>query len=157
MQTYHAAWLVSHPGRDGEWLSRMIDSGFTIHHIDGDHGNDTPENLVLIEHDDHMRLHGLGDLRKRPMIELQRDGIAKAKALGKYKGRKRATDATQDAQAVELVKSGMGATATAAQLGISRQAVHRAIKGAGIETQESKRRRIAVVVKRNLQLVGLVA
>lgn len=29
-----------------------------MHHLDGDHENDAPGNLVLIEHRDHMRLHG---------------------------------------------------------------------------------------------------
>ncbi len=39
--------------------------GFDVHHIDGDHSNNSPENLVLLEHWDHMRFHGapLGGLR----------------------------------------------------------------------------------------------
>ena len=36
----------------------MLKAGFDIHHIDGNHSNNAPANLVLIEHKDHMRLHG---------------------------------------------------------------------------------------------------
>lgn len=34
--------------------------GFAVHHADGDHWNDTPSNLVLIEGTDHTRLHNAG-------------------------------------------------------------------------------------------------
>lgn len=37
----------------------MLKEGFDVHHVDGDHGNNTPLNLVLIEAVDHMRLHGM--------------------------------------------------------------------------------------------------
>lgn len=46
---------------------RMAD-GFDIHHLDGNHDNNDPANLVLIEHTDHMALHGgrtLGRLKQR--------------------------------------------------------------------------------------------
>jgi hypothetical protein len=32
--------------------------GFDVHHLDGDHANNEPANLVLIEHTDHMAIHG---------------------------------------------------------------------------------------------------
>lgn len=38
----------------------MLRDGFDVHHLDGDHSNDDPANLALIEHTDHMRLHGMG-------------------------------------------------------------------------------------------------
>jgi len=41
-----------------DWLRFVLKAGFDIHHLDGDHDNNVPENLVLIEHVDHMRLHG---------------------------------------------------------------------------------------------------
>ena len=56
---YHV-WLTAHPEKDAEWLSQAMHAGFEIHHIDGDHYNNDPANLVLIEHNDHMRLHGGG-------------------------------------------------------------------------------------------------
>lgn len=56
-QSYHEVWLSVHPERSREWLERMLKDGFHIHHIDGDHQNDDPLNLVLIESGDHMMLH----------------------------------------------------------------------------------------------------
>lgn len=58
--------------------------------------------------------------------ERQMEGIAKAKAAGVYKGRKPSVD-------VERVKAmradGMGASAIAAELGIGRASVYRALAG----------------------------
>lgn len=59
-QSYHLAWLVEHPDRTREWLKRMMLEGFDVHHVDGDHTNNEPGNLVLMEAADHMRLHGMG-------------------------------------------------------------------------------------------------
>lgn len=58
------------------------------------------------------------DLRR----ERQRDGIAKAKAGGIYKGRKPSIDVEQIAM---LREAGMGPSAIAKQLGINRQSVYR--------------------------------
>jgi len=60
MQIYHIVWLTSHPHRSEEWLQNKLKEGFDIHHIDGNHCNNDPNNLVLIECSDHMRLHGGG-------------------------------------------------------------------------------------------------
>lgn len=59
MKEYHQAWLGKHPHRSEEWLQEKLAEGFDIHHIDANHKNNDPENLVLIEHADHMRLHGM--------------------------------------------------------------------------------------------------
>ena len=59
LQPYHYAWLSKHPERTKDWLRFALNAGFDIHHLDGDHDNNDPENLVLIEHIDHMRLHGM--------------------------------------------------------------------------------------------------
>lgn len=67
MADHHLVWLMSHPHRSSDWLRNALKDGFDVHHIDGDHSNNAPENLVLIEHVDHMALHGcktrLGRLR----------------------------------------------------------------------------------------------
>lgn len=81
---HHRAWLAAHPDRDEAWLRRMTREGFDVHHIDGDHANNDPGNLVLIEHVDHMRLHGMktlgrvhqtpaGKERARRRLELGRE------------------------------------------------------------------------------------
>ncbi len=59
LQSYHHAWLSAHPGRNEAWLAERMADGFHVHHIDGDHANDAPANLVLIDGVDHMRLHGM--------------------------------------------------------------------------------------------------
>jgi hypothetical protein len=59
MESYHYIWLSTHTHRDETWLKEKLSEGFDIHHIDGEHNNNNPDNLVLIEHLDHMRLHGL--------------------------------------------------------------------------------------------------
>lgn len=59
LQSYHRVWLSSHPDRGEAWLRDMLVEGFDVHHMDGNHANDDPTNLVLIEHADHMRLHGM--------------------------------------------------------------------------------------------------
>jgi hypothetical protein len=58
IEDYHFAWLSVHPNRSLEWLKERMKDGFHIHHLDGDHGNNAPGNLVLIEGMDHFRLHG---------------------------------------------------------------------------------------------------
>ena len=56
MSKHRAAFLVANP----EWVE--IPQGFDVHHIDGDHSNNDPANLCLMDHVSHMRLHGV-DLR----------------------------------------------------------------------------------------------
>jgi DNA invertase Pin-like site-specific DNA recombinase len=57
--------------------------------------------------------------------ERQTEGIKKAKAEGKYRGRKPSVD---NATIRSLKAGGMGATAIADKLGISRQSVYRALQ-----------------------------
>lgn len=58
MRDYHYIWLDHHQNRTEDWLRERLEDGFDIHHADGDHSNNEPSNLVLIEATDHMRLHG---------------------------------------------------------------------------------------------------
>ncbi|WP_417710461.1 recombinase family protein [Roseibium aggregatum] len=58
--------------------------------------------------------------------ERQMEGIAKAKARGVYKGRKRSVDAKK---VKSLKEAGMGAAAIARELGIGRASVYRALSG----------------------------
>jgi hypothetical protein len=65
---YHKAWLSAHPERSEQWLKDHLADGFDVHHIDSDHENNDPENLVLIEHVDHMKFHGLPMRRNKPKV-----------------------------------------------------------------------------------------
>ena len=59
MQEHHRIWLEAHPHRTEAWLRERLGDRFDIHHIDGNHDNNEPRNLVLIESADHMGLHGM--------------------------------------------------------------------------------------------------
>lgn len=63
LDKHHRAWLDAHPHRSASWLKARLADGFDVHHADGDHSNNSPRNLFLIEATDHMRLHG-GDLNR---------------------------------------------------------------------------------------------
>ena len=80
MEEYHRAWLEGHPEYDASWLHQAIEAGFHVHHLDGDHGNNDPSNLVLIERNDHFRLHGTHKLK--PLAEKWEES-AKRVSLGK--------------------------------------------------------------------------
>lgn len=56
-QSYHWSWLSAHPNRSAAWLSQRLADGFDVHHVDRNHSNDDPGNLVLIECGDHFMLH----------------------------------------------------------------------------------------------------
>ena len=63
------------------------------------------------------------------MLERQREGIAKAKAEGRYQGRA-PTAMRQAGEVARLKASGVSPTEIARRLGLSRMSVYRALKGA---------------------------
>lgn len=69
-------------------------------------------------------LGGIAEFEREIMLERQREGIAKAKAAGKYKGRKPTARAKSN-EVLGLHGAGAGATEIAAQLGIGRASVYR--------------------------------
>jgi len=72
-------------------------------------------------------LAGVATWEREIMLERQREGIAKAKADGKYLGRK----ATIDAAAVHALKAtGVGPAEIAKRLGVARSSVYRVLEGA---------------------------
>ncbi|MEX1662205.1 recombinase family protein [Thioclava sp. 15-R06ZXC-3] len=74
-------------------------------------------------------LGSVAQFEREMMLERQRDGIAKAKAEGKYTGRKPvAMMKRQDAQ--RLASEGMSKRAIAEALGVSERSVYRALKPA---------------------------
>lgn len=76
-------------------------------------------------------LGSVAEFERSMMLERQREGIAKAKAEGKYKGR--APTAKAKAGEVEaLLAAGVSPTDVARQLGIGRSSVYRAMNDQGI-------------------------
>jgi DNA invertase Pin-like site-specific DNA recombinase len=58
------------------------------------------------------------------ILERQREGIAIAKAAGKYKGRKAALSQDQARELSERLANGESVTALAGEYGVSRQTVY---------------------------------
>jgi DNA invertase Pin-like site-specific DNA recombinase len=69
-------------------------------------------------------LGAVAQFERELMLERQREGIAKARAEGKYKGRQATID---QAKIRELVAMGIPKAKVAKQLGISRESVYRAL------------------------------
>jgi DNA invertase Pin-like site-specific DNA recombinase len=75
-------------------------------------------------------LSGIAEFERGIMLERQREGIAKAKAEGKYRGRKPTAQAKSD-EVMALHAQGIGATEIAKRLGIGRASVYRILDGFG--------------------------
>ena len=73
-------------------------------------------------------LGGIAEFEREIMLERQREGIAKAKAAGKYEGRK-PTARAKAPDVLRLRKEGVGATEIAERLGIGRASVYRIVAG----------------------------
>ena len=72
-------------------------------------------------------LGGIAQFEREIMLERQREGVAKAKAKGKYKGRKPIAMDRQR-EVIRLVSSGMPKTSVAKQLGIGEASIYRILK-----------------------------
>lgn len=72
-------------------------------------------------------LGAVGQFEREIMLERQKEGVAKAKAEGKYKGRKPTAQAKK-ADVLALVASGATKEAVAKQLGIGVASVYRMLK-----------------------------
>ncbi|MGN6773469.1 MAG: recombinase family protein [Rhizobiaceae bacterium] len=76
-----------------------------------------------------LMLHLLGSIaqfERELMLERQREGIVKAKAEGKYKGRA-PTARAKKAEVLDLYKAGVGPVEIARRLGIGRSSIYRII------------------------------
>mgnify|MGYP002654398215 FL=1 len=79
----------------------------------------------------------VAQFEREVMLERQREGISKAKAAGKYRGRQpTARNKTDDARA--LFEKGMKPAEIALQLGISRASAYRVLKGQFLTTESGR-------------------
>lgn len=69
----------------------------------------------------------ISEFEREMMLERQREGIAKAKAEGKYKGRAPTAQAKAE-EVKKLAEQNIGATEISRQVGISRASVYRILK-----------------------------
>jgi DNA invertase Pin-like site-specific DNA recombinase len=89
----------------------------------------TPTGVLMLQ-----VLGAVAEHERSMMLERQREGIQKAKAMGKYKGR--APTARAKAGEVEkLLTAGVGPAEVARKLGIGRSSVYRAIGERGIQRE----------------------
>ena len=74
---------------------------------------------------------GTEHLEREVMLERQREGVAKAKADGKFKGRK-PTARAKAGQILELDRQGLSREGIASQLGIGVASVYRVLRAARV-------------------------
>jgi DNA invertase Pin-like site-specific DNA recombinase len=72
-------------------------------------------------------LGAIAQSEREMMLERQREGIAKAKAMGKYRGRA-PTARAKAAEVAALRAAGLGASEIASWLGIGRASVYRMVE-----------------------------
>ena len=83
-------------------------------------------------------LASISQFEREVMLERQREGVAKAKAEGKYKGRKPTARAKSD-QILELDRQGLSREGIATQLGIGVASVYRVLKAARVGDPQAPR------------------
>ncbi|MFT3660028.1 MAG: recombinase family protein [Gordonia sp. (in: high G+C Gram-positive bacteria)] len=82
-------------------------------------GDDSPMNTLLLS-----MLGAVAEFERSLILERQREGVAIAKAAGKYTGRKASLTPDQADQLRARLTAGESATALAKEYGISRQSVY---------------------------------
>ena len=107
----------------GELMDSLSNKGAHLQIMDLgiDTGTATGELVVNL-------IGAIAQFERKMMLERQREGIAKAKSEGKYKGRKPTARAKAE-DGKRLRSEGVGATEIAAQLGIGRASVYRILGG----------------------------
>jgi DNA invertase Pin-like site-specific DNA recombinase len=83
-------------------------------------------------------LGGIAQFEREMMLERQREGVAKAKAAGKYKGRKPTPDVIRQ-EVVRLAGERMTKTAIADQLNIGEATIYRILAAASKQESHSQK------------------
>lgn len=105
-----------------ELLHRITAKGAALKILNMGIDTNTPTGKLMLN-----VLGGVAEFEREIMLERQREGIAKAKAEGRYKGR--APTAQRKAEQVKkLVAEGIGASEIAVRLSISRASVYNVLK-----------------------------
>lgn len=114
-----------------EVLDRLMAKGVAIRieNLGIDTGTPTGKLMLNI-------LGGVAEFEREMMLERQREGIAKAKAEGRYRGRKPVA-ASRSAEVLALRAEGMSMNAIADQLRLGKATVFRVIRGESGSTARS--------------------
>ena len=104
-------------------MERLAKKGVSLRIMNLGIDTETPTGKLILS-----VLGGIAQFEREIMLERQREGIAKAKREGKYKGRKPTVRARQ-AEVLALRDKGWGPSQIAATLQISRASVYRIIGG----------------------------
>jgi len=107
-------WIVAELKRKGVTL-RILDLGMDT---------STPTGKLILQ-----VIGSIAEFEREIMLERQREGIAAAKAAGKFKGRK-PTARAKSAEIRKLASEGVGKIEIAQRLGISERSVYRILAAA---------------------------
>lgn len=102
-----------------EILETLTSKGAALRILDMGIDTGTPTGKLMLT-----IMGGVAEFERSIMLERQLEGIAKAKAAGKYKGRKPTARAKAE-QVMALAAEGVGATAISRRLEIGRASVYR--------------------------------
>ncbi len=105
----------------GEIVKRLEVKGVHLRIIAMGVDTSTPTGKLMLN-----VLASVAQFEREMMLERQREGVAKAKGAGKYKGRKPTARARAE-EIKALADQGLSMGAIAAQLGIGKGSVHRAL------------------------------
>ncbi|WP_296711716.1 recombinase family protein [Rhodoblastus sp.] len=108
----------------GELVSRLETKGVSLRVLAMGMDTATPTGRLMIN-----LLGSIAQFEREIMLERQREGIAKAKGEGKYKGRAPTARAKAD-EIIRLTDAGMSREAIATKLGIGVASVYRVLKSA---------------------------
>ncbi len=105
-----------------EMVEALIAKGVTLRILNLNIDTSTATGKLMLT-----MLGGIAEFERQMMLERQREGIAKAKAEGKYKGRKPV--AMNQAETIQqLASQGLTKAAIAQRLGVSERSVYRALR-----------------------------
>ena len=110
---------------------RLEAKGVALRILDGAIDTSTANGRLMLN-----MLTSIAQFEREIMLERQREGIAKAKADGKYKGRKPTAMAKAD-EVMKLAREGMPPLKIASALGIGKSSVYRIINDSGEKTESA--------------------
>lgn len=103
-------------------VRRLDDKGVSLRILDLHIDTGSPTGKLILS-----VMGGIAEFERSMMLERQREGIAKAKSEGRYKGRK-STAREKTSEVEELAAQGLSMGAIATKLGIGKGSVHRILK-----------------------------